>query len=56
MRFITPRARSGSLQKSSARERASSSATLRRLPASSKPHLERAQALAGAVDGGRLGV
>jgi hypothetical protein len=56
MRFITPRAFSGSLQKSSARERASSSATLRRFEASSKPHLERAQALARAVDGGGLGV
>jgi hypothetical protein len=51
---MTPRAFSGSLQKSSAFERASSSATLRRLPASSKPHLKRAQALAGAVDGGGL--
>jgi type II secretory pathway component GspD/PulD (secretin) len=56
MRFITPRARSESFQKSSARERASSSATERRLPASSKTHLERGQALAGAVDGGILSV
>jgi hypothetical protein len=56
MRFITPLAFSGSFQKSSARERASSSATMRRLDASSKTHLERAQALARTVDGGGLGV
>jgi hypothetical protein len=53
---MTPRACSGSLQKSSARERASSSATERRFEASSKPHLEHAVAFAGAVDGGGLGV
>jgi hypothetical protein len=56
MRFMTSLALSGSLQKSSARERASSSATVRRLVASSKTHLERAQALAGPVDGGCLRV
>jgi hypothetical protein len=54
MRFITPRALSGSLQKSSALDRASSSAMLRRFPASSKTHLKRGQALAGAIDGGEL--
>jgi imidazolonepropionase-like amidohydrolase len=55
MRFITPRACSESFQKSSARERASSSATARRLEASSKTLLQRAEAFPGAADGDDLG-